>query len=114
MALSEGDIERAQSLYEEAVELFERENVPVRQAVVLANLAAIATMRGDLETATVYAARAAGLQRELRDTDGLAVTLHNFSRILMAQGLTESRQGSRANLLERLSSLVADQLLLRQ
>ena len=77
VALGEGDIDGAQSLYEESVDLFERENVPLRLAVVLANLGAIATMRGELGAAAAYAERAAALQRQTRDADGLSVTLHN-------------------------------------
>src|SRR5262249_9667965 len=94
VALGEGDVDLAVSLYAESAEVFERENVPMRLAIVLANLAAIETLRGELVSAAEHAGRAAELQRESGDRDGLAVTLHNLARILMALERPEDARAS--------------------
>jgi tetratricopeptide (TPR) repeat protein len=61
----------------------------VRQAIALSNLGAIASMRGDLDTAARYQEEAIPLQRELDDRDGLSISLHNLGRTEIKRGRTE-------------------------
>jgi len=68
--------------------------VPLRLAIVLANLGAIATMRGELDAAAAYDERAAKIQRERGDLDGLSVTSHNYARILAALGRLEEAKAA--------------------
>jgi tetratricopeptide (TPR) repeat protein len=60
----------------------------MRQAIALANLGAIASMRGDLDASAAYHQEAIPIQRELGDRDGLAVSLHNLGRTEIKRGRT--------------------------
>ena len=68
---------------------FEAQGQPVGTAIALSNLGAIASMRGDLDTAARYQEEAIGLQRELDDRDGLSISLHNLGRTEIKRGRTE-------------------------
>ena len=68
-----------------------------RQAVALANLAAIAARRGDGATAAAHGEHAIELQRANGDLDGMVVSLANLGRVRLALG---DDNGARAALHE--------------
>jgi predicted ATPase len=86
VALAEGDPERATALYLQAAERLSGADDRMRLAIVLANLAAIEHELGQLKAAGGHAEQAEAIQRELGDTDSLAVTVHNHARVQLAAG----------------------------
>jgi predicted ATPase/DNA-binding SARP family transcriptional activator len=98
VALAKGILDEAAAYYGEAARLFDGpEGSQSRLAIVLANLGVIASMRGDHAESARRAQEAAELQRQLRDDDSLAVSLHNLGR---ARLMLDEREGARASIAE--------------
>lgn len=81
VAFSENDLTRSRELYEQSAEGFRELGDHLRLAIVTANLAEVAALRGDPQSATRYAEQAVAIDRELGDPDGLAVALHTLARV---------------------------------
>jgi non-specific serine/threonine protein kinase len=98
-------------MYEEAAELFCELGQPVREAIAVSNLAAIAADLDDLEASVSFGERAIEVQRGLRDWPDLAVSLANLAPTELRRGNLEV---SRALLEEavRLAEEYGYQLLL--
>jgi predicted ATPase/DNA-binding SARP family transcriptional activator len=98
VALAKGSLDEAAANYEEAARLFDGpEGSQSRLAIVLANLGVIASMRGDHAESARRAEEASELQRQLRDDDSLAVSLHNLGR---ARLMLDEREDARASIVE--------------
>ncbi|HZT44598.1 MAG TPA: BTAD domain-containing putative transcriptional regulator [Gaiellaceae bacterium] len=90
VATSEGDLERAVQIYEQAADHFRAHAQPARLGIVLSNLGALANMRGDFDPAARYQEEAIALQREIDDRDALSISLYNLARTELKRGRVEA------------------------
>ena len=90
VALASGDHERAQQLYEEAIDTSRRAGDTWGLGILLSVAAGLRIVRGDFDRARSQAAEALALCHELEDTRGIAWSLDVFAGLLAAGGLAES------------------------
>jgi predicted ATPase/DNA-binding winged helix-turn-helix (wHTH) protein len=90
VALASGDHERAQQLYEEAIDTSRRAGDTWGLGILLSVAAGLRIVRGDFDRAHSQAAEALARCHELEDTRGVAWSLEVFAGLLAARGHAES------------------------
>ncbi|HEX7084250.1 MAG TPA: BTAD domain-containing putative transcriptional regulator [Gaiellaceae bacterium] len=111
IAIAERDLERAERLYREAAAAFAAHGRTMRECAALGNIAAIAAERGDFESAEAQGERVVGLQREVGDHEGLAISLHNLSRVKLRLGHLDEAQRCCAEALQVALQLAHKEIL---
>jgi predicted ATPase/DNA-binding winged helix-turn-helix (wHTH) protein len=86
IALSRGDFESAQQLYDESVDVHRRAGDVWGMSILLAAAAGLRTIRGDFERARADAFEAISICEELDDPRGLAWSLEVFAGLAAAGG----------------------------
>jgi non-specific serine/threonine protein kinase len=86
IALSRGDFESAQELYDESVDVPRRAGDVWGMSILLAAAAGLRTIRGDFERARADAFEAISICEELDDPRGLAWSLEVFAGLAAAGG----------------------------
>ena len=90
VALASGDHERAQQLYEEAIDTSRRAGDTWGLGILLSVAAGLRIVRGDFDRARSQAAEALARCHELEDARGIAWSLDVFAGLLAARGHAES------------------------
>jgi non-specific serine/threonine protein kinase len=104
VALSRGDHERAQGLYDESVDVHRRAGEIWGMSILLSAAAGLRVVRGDFDRARVQAAEAMSVSEALDDPRGLAWSLEVFAGLAAAGGAPETAArlwGASNALLER-------------
>jgi non-specific serine/threonine protein kinase len=89
VAESNGDLDRAQELYDESIEVHRRAGETWGLAIILSAAAGLRILREDFDHARVQASEAMSLCQELEDSRGIAWSLDVFSGVLAAEGRAE-------------------------
>jgi tetratricopeptide (TPR) repeat protein len=88
-----GELESAQRLYDESLEIKKRLGNQNGIAVTLHQLAILAQAQGELEEARRLYDESLEIKKKLGDQNGIAITLHQLGRLSQAQGeLEEARR----------------------
>jgi non-specific serine/threonine protein kinase len=86
IAVSRGNYDRAQELYEQSIEASRRDGATWGLGILLSAAAGLRIVRGDFEGARVQAAEAMSFCQELEDPRGIAWSFDVFAGLLAAGG----------------------------
>jgi tetratricopeptide (TPR) repeat protein len=89
LALGQGDLARAEELFEEALALYRGLGDEVGAAAVLAELGQVARAQGDYERASALSEEGLNLGRRLDDFRVAAIALNTLGHVERHQGNTE-------------------------
>jgi predicted ATPase/Tfp pilus assembly protein PilF len=81
-----GDLERADSFYEQALALLKEQDMPAAEAMVISDVGHLSYQRGDFVRATSQFERLAQLALELDDEKLTANAYYGIARVALAQG----------------------------
>jgi len=113
IAVSTGDHDRAQGLYDQSIDASRRDGDTWGLGILLSAAAGLGIVRGDFEGARAKASEAMALCQELEDPRGIAWSLDVFAGLLAAGGRPDGAArlwGASDRLLENVSSSLSPEI----
>jgi hypothetical protein len=113
IAVSTGDHDRAQDLYDQSIDASRRDGDTWGLGILLSAAAGLRIVRGDFEGARAQASEAMSLCQELEDPRGIAWSLDVFAGLLAAGGRADGAArlwGASDRLLENVSGSLSPEI----